>query len=387
MSDAPLELRALAAYGLPGGRLVLPEGPLDEQAFAGLFHGAVRQRLLGLLAAALADDALAVTPWQYEQVAHAHAVAMDRALDIEEAALHAIAILEAAGVQVRVLKGVATARLDFTDPARREFTDVDLLVEPGRFDDAVRALTLAGMPRDLPQRRPGFDQRFGKEATLYGRHQVEIDLHRMLALGVFGLALDPRWLWDGGDGFDLGDRRLRALSPEARLVHACYASMLADHSPRLVALRDAAQLAGRAGIDGERVVALARRGGGACVVALALRRAGETLGVGPEWSLWEWAMEYRTGRWERACLRAYESQGGSNTATILSGVLGLHGVRSRLAYATALAFPSKAYVQARRRMGRPGEWRQGISDLVRSLPARHRRHPVDDGLRPADGRP
>lgn len=357
-------MRAVAAHGLPGTTLALPPGPLDGPAWAGLLRDAEHHRLVGLLAAAVAAAAPAVTPAQREQTAETHAVVMARVLDIEAAALGAVAVLDGAGVGVRVLKGLATAHLDMPDPAQREFGDVDLLVEPGSFRRAVDVLAAHGLARDLPERRAGFDERFGKEATLYAHRGVEVDLHRTLALGAFGLAMPAARLWPRSERFEVGGRELHALAPEARLLHACYSALLGDAVPRLRALRDVAQLAGRSDLDAGEVVSLAAAGRGTAVVAGGVKLAGETLGAGPGWDLWDWACSTTASRWERAALRAYESHGGTNTATLLSGWLALPP-RAGLSYLRGLAFPDRAYVLARRQAGRPGEWASGWRELLR----------------------
>lgn len=367
--DAGPLVRAVAAHGLAGTSLVLPPGPLEDAEWEDLLHQAGRRRLIGLLAACVADGTLEVTPSQLVAVDVAHSSAMTRALDIEVAALHAVEVLEQAGLGVRVLKGLAVAHVDMPDPSQREFSDADLLVEPGAFRRAIDVLTTSGLRRDLPERRAGFDERFGKDATLYGRGGVEIDLHRTLALGAFGLALAPSTLWDEGEPFPLGGCELRALRPEARLVHACYSAILADRVPRMATLRDIAQLAARPELSVHQVVQLAERGRGGIVVARALRLAGETLGAGPDWGLWGWATSRAASGWERAALASYESQGGSNTASLLSGLLALHTNGERLAYVAALGFPDRAYVLARRRAGRPGEWARGVRELARRYPS------------------
>lgn len=373
--DPSPALRAVAAHGLSGSSLTVPSGPLDSATWADLLGRAGRQRLIGLLAACVADGTLAVTDAQHDEVAHEHATVMERILDIESAALDAIGTLGDAGVHVRVLKGLAVSHLDLPDPSQREFGDADLLVEPGAFGRAIEVLTAAGLPRDLPERRAGFDRRFGKEATLYGPRGIEIDLHRTLALGAFGLALDPATLWDDGEQFLIGGHPLLALTPEARLLHACYSAMLGDPVPRVVALRDIAGLAGRPGLAAGMVIRLAERGRGAIVVARALRLAGDTLGLGPGWPEWDWAPTRPEPRWERVALAAYESHGGTNTTTLLSGLLAIKGAGPKLSYGRALVFPDRAYRRARRRAGRPSEWGRGLRELARLSSRRVRRRP------------
>ncbi|HEX2699148.1 MAG TPA: nucleotidyltransferase family protein [Acidimicrobiales bacterium] len=366
-------LRAVAAYGLPGTRPPFPTVPLPDGAWADLLGGAGRQRVVGLLAAAVGDGAFEVSAGQRDELADVHCATMTRVLDIEAAAVHVVGLLGGAGVDVRVLKGLAAAHLDLPDPSQREFGDADLLVRPSAFAPAVELLVAAGLPRDLPERRAGFDRRFGKDATVYGRSGVEIDLHRTLALGAFGMALEPDLVWDDGEPFRMGPHEVRALAPAARLVHACYSAVLGDRVPRLPALRDVAALAGRADMAADVVVRLAERGRGGSVVALGVRLAAETMGTGSSWPLSPWARARPQSRWERTALASYESHGGTNTSTLLAGVLGLSTAGARLSYLSALAFPARHYLSARRDAGRPSERRQGLHELA--LGRRARRTP------------
>ena len=53
-----------------------------------------------------------------------------------------IAGLNAAGIEFRVLKGCATAHLDYPDPSLRLTSDVDLLVRQGQLGAATEVLRL-----------------------------------------------------------------------------------------------------------------------------------------------------------------------------------------------------------------------------------------------------
>lgn len=357
-------LRAVAAHGIPDTVLSPPAGPLPDDEWAALLDRAGRLRVVGLLAAAVADGAMDVTTAQFDQLARVHAATMERILEVEAAAVRTVALLEDAGVAVRVLKGLAAAHLDLPDPSQREFGDVDLLVPPGAFAQAADVLAAAGLRRDLPERRAGFDARFGKDATLTGPDGIEIDLHRTLALGAFGTALAPDSLWDDGEGFRIGPLPVVALAPATRLLHASYSAVLGDKVPRLAALRDVAQLAMRSDVPPDVVVRLAEAARGGAVVAHAVRLAGATLGTGPSWALWEWAGARPETGWERAALACYESQGGSNTSTLLGGTFGLRTTAGRLAYVSALLLPDRRYVQARRDAGRPAERARAVRELL-----------------------
>lgn len=121
------------------------------------------------------------------------------------------------------------------------------------------------------------------------------------------------------------------------------------------------------------MVGLAEQVRGGAVVAHAVRLAGEVLGAGPAWALWDWAASRSESTWERAALASYESQGGTNTSTLLGGVLGLRSTGARMSYLAALVFPDRRYVRARRLAGRPAEHARGLRELVAGVVASRRR--------------
>ncbi len=167
---------------------------------------------------------------------------LGHALRVERLLLEATAALDRAGIESRVLKGVALAHTAYDDPADRVFGDADLLVPGREFTRAVHALEAAfGVERAQPEIRPGFDDRFGKEATLTVGG-VELDLHRTFVEGALGLTIQLDDLFAPPYRFPLGITELEALPMPPRLLHACYAAALGDWPPRLISLRDVAQI-------------------------------------------------------------------------------------------------------------------------------------------------
>ena len=155
---------AVAAFGLAGSPR-LPDAPLDPAAWSGLLSDVTRERIEGLLGAAVAAGALVVTD---EQLHDVRSVAQRRAalaLGLERELLLTHEALEKAGIAHRVLKGHAWAHTVYPDPSWRAFGDVDLLVGTDDWDRAVEVLESTGVRRTLPEVRPGFDRRFGKDAT------------------------------------------------------------------------------------------------------------------------------------------------------------------------------------------------------------------------------
>jgi hypothetical protein len=351
--------RRVAAHGLTE-----PEGagaPLDPAAWGTFFDEVRAQRLEGLLRAAIDAGTVAVTDEQALDAHRAHATAMARSLDIEAAGVRVLDALADADVPHRVLKGVASAHLDHPDPSWRCFADVDLLLPGPHLERAVEVLAGIGAVRDLPERRRGFDARFGKEVTLYVPGAVEVDVHRTLALGTFGLRLPLEELWAQAEPFRLADRELSALAPAHRAVHAAMTAILGDRTGRVVPLRDLAQLLARPGVDPGEVVEVGERWGAGSVLALAVRSVEQVLALTTPLSSWA-AGRTPSGREERE-LRVYERFDGTNSRTLLAGVRALRG-RDRARYLSGLLLPAREYRRARRHAHRPNEWGRGAIELL-----------------------
>jgi hypothetical protein len=225
-------------------------------------------------------------------------------------------------------------------------------------------LSSNGFQRDLPERRSHFDERFTKEATMKGPRARELDVHRTLTAGAFGLALDLDDLWSHSSNLQLGGVTLTALDPDRRLLNACYAAVLGDPEPRLVQLRDIGLLLTGSQVDQREVRSVARRWHGEAVLAAGIRAAAEALDAG-DWPLVDWARSYQPDGWSRRALNAYRSRGGTNTRVLLSGAAAPMPLALRVAYLRGLIQPSKEYRRARNTAGRPAERLTGLRELTR----------------------
>ena len=286
--------------------------PLDRMSWATAIEEIRQERLHGLLATAIHEGTLAVTSPQRAEAAESHAEAAAWVLVLERRLLTVAEALTLAGIELRVLKGPAVATLDYPDPGMRCFADVDICVPGAQFGLSVRILESLGGHRRFPEPRPGFDERFTKGASFRFDDGTEIDLHRTLCLGWFGLALDTSDLFEPGAPFRVGDVGLTALAAALRLVHACLHASLGDEQPRLLPLRDVVQLAAWRSSIGA-VLELACRWRCEVVVADAVKQAWTRLGVTDEHPLFEWASRVRTEQ-DRAA-----SAGGLPRRSSLSG--------------------------------------------------------------------
>jgi hypothetical protein len=359
--------KTAAVHGLG---LIAPPCPApepDPEAWIQVRHEVGTLGLGGLLAAAYEDGAVRLTDNQADDVADFQLTAATVAIEIEAAVLEMLELIDPHDVPVRMLKGVASAHLDYPDPSWRAFNDADLLVRAADLDRLVQVLATAGHPRELPERRAGFDRRFGKDVTVFGPDLVQLDLHRTFAVGAFGLRQQLDDLWVDSTPFVLGGLTVHALVPEDRLLHACFAATLVDASPRVVLLRDLVQLLSRPDLDADVVVRRAIAWHCEPVVTTAIDIAGRALGALPPSPIVTWARGRRVTRRERALLAAYPSFGGSHPLAMLSGMVGTGGLVSKLAYARDLLAPDAAYRRARARAGRRPEWRLFASGMRRAV--------------------
>ncbi|MEJ7846372.1 MAG: nucleotidyltransferase family protein [Acidimicrobiales bacterium] len=356
----------MAAHGLPGATRPWPEAPLEGGRWAGVLSTAIHQRITGLLAQAIADDAFPVTPEQADEADRAHRASMVTAVRLERRLVRTAERLDAAGIDFRVLKGSAVAHLDFPDPALRSFGDNDLLVRPEQFDAAVAVLVAAGHHRKFPEPRPGFDRRFSKGSCLVGPDGYEVDLHRTLAMGPFGVRIRIDDLWSRPSAFTVGGRPFAALAPEVRFVHACIHAVLGDNFMRLATLRDVVQLQQGRRFDVARVRQVSAGWEADAVVAAAVLLAATVLGLEPSGPLGEWASSYQPTRRDHRELALYGTPDQSYAAKSFAAIRAIPGTRDKAAFALGLAFPARTY-RSGRREGPLQRWRRGAGQVARAI--------------------
>ncbi len=341
-----MEQLAVALAGAPLGdttRLV-PE-PLAEDDFMALLRLCEDHRLLGTLADAVENGRVAVDDGQLDSLTQRYLVWLSNSLEVERLLLRVAECCAQAGIEMRVLKGAALARLAYPDPSSRVFADLDLLIPATRFDDAVRlAVDELGGTQSIVELRPGFDREFGKDATvLVGR--VELDLHRTFVTGPFGLTIPLDDLFTDSTPLVIGGRTFSALGPTALLMHAFYNAALGDYPVRLCSLRDLMLLSERPEADFRQIRVWARQWRAAAVVQRGAALVVETLGLPGSHGLWQLA-GLDVPRRERWALASYLTPARSYSRPLAS-LLVIPGVRARMRLAGALVRPSAAYLHSR----------------------------------------
>lgn len=333
-------LGRIVAWNLPACDGPLPDRALADLDWARLLALTRTQRAEGPVAQAIASEALVVTARQQHQAFAAHRAAMSLTLLLERDLLAVHTELAAADVDLIVLKGAATSHLDEADPAALAFGDVDLLIRGSTLPAAIRVIEEMGGTRRNHEPRPGYDTRFGKGVSFRFTRNCEIDLHRTLAPGPFGLRVDLDELFASRQRYEIGGVGLTALDRPSRFLHACYHAVLGDAFPRLTTLRDLVNTAPRS--DHECRIALGRaaRWQAISVVGAAIDHAVGTFGWTPPEPLRTWARLCPQPPREQRWLAAYTGGDRLPALQALQGLAALEGFGERVAYARAIAWPT-----------------------------------------------
>ncbi len=191
--------RRLASVGLPGAGSDALQVP--EEDWPRLLAYVARQRITGLAEVEVRAGTLVVTEPQRAELEERHREAMAMVLLLDHLLEELSSAMAEAGVPTIVLKGPAVASTFYPDRAWRSYGDLDLLVAADDWRGACEVLVRRGFRRIIPEPRPGFDERFGKGASFEDARKLQVDLHRTLAMGPFGLWIDPGALLAGTTDF------------------------------------------------------------------------------------------------------------------------------------------------------------------------------------------
>jgi hypothetical protein len=240
---------------------------------------------------------------------------------------------------MRVLKGPAIAHLDEPDESLRAFGDIDVLVRARDLRPAITLVEARGGTRRHPAQRAGYDRHVAKGASFHFERNVEVDLHRTLAPGPFGVAVDLDELFDHHEPLTIGPAHLAVLDRPGRFLHACYHASLGRSRPRRSAQRDIVLTTPADDVEWGTVIDRARRWRGEAVIAHAVTSVAEDLGWVPPPHVAEWVEHVRPSDRERRWLQAYHSPGRSSARLTLIGAAAVPGLAGRARYLAALLLP------------------------------------------------
>lgn len=215
----PLMHRALAAVLTVGIERPIepPALPLGPHVWRALVDTVIVDRLMGLLGASV-DAGFPVTDEQAAEVTDLRREAAVLAARLEDTLLAVHDALVAAGVEHRVLKGLATGRVLYPSPAWRDSGDVDLWVRPTHAEAAARVIEgLGAAPRPAVLGPALPDATMMGRSTFDLRSGLEVDVHARL---LYGWPEVPDSAFDHVVTVDVAGRSLAVLDVEGMAVHA-----------------------------------------------------------------------------------------------------------------------------------------------------------------------
>lgn len=297
-------LRAAARWQLvpPAQTVRVTDASLDR-----VLAVARQDRLGPMLAGAARDGVLIVDQPALDRILDLEVEQLVGAVAVETVLLDVADVFDRGGVRWRLSKGSAFAHLDYPDPALRPFGDIDVIVHPDSWEPALDAAVAAGWQRDRAQLAPGFDAAYGKGATLRNDTGFELDLHRRLAIGRYGLRLDTTVFFDDVQPLRVAGRWLPAPSGPLRLMHACFHAVLGGFQV-FRAVRDVAQMLLVSPVDWRHTVDVAEAYGVDVVVASAVMNAWTRLELDVDHPCHDWAQRCDLGRWDRRMLGVFANE-------------------------------------------------------------------------------
>lgn len=293
--------------------------------------------LVSLLGAAIEIGAVRCAPADAARVAEAWMERMAWCVQMDGVLIDVAERLAAAGIDTRVLKGVAIATLDEPHVTWRSYGDVDVLVPRDDLLGAADVLAAGGWRPALPPVSRRWTARHAKSLTLVDGSGAQVDLHRLLATGPLGDRIGATALFGPGDPIEIGGQQVTALGRVHRFLHACYHATLgatrgARHDRDLLLL---AATVTPGDLD-ERW----REGWSPTVVAAALQPLTHLLS--PDWR--EWAAQVRPDRDDQRLLDVAAAEFHLQAAAHAAA----HGAPwERLHYLAALVWPSREHLAAR----------------------------------------
>ena len=227
---------------LPGQNLLLAllRGPKEEQDRAEIlsllrqvnwprFFGNTSEDLYPYVAFALEPYiALLEEAPEIERLFKARRLTAVQNLLLRHELGRALEALRQSGLLALALKGVVMAYTAYPDPSLRPMTDLDLLVPPGKREDAICVLRKLGYeyPESLLAThrdhiwRLGPNQEFAPPLRLRSS-SVLLEVHSQLECSEPAFPISAHELWCRSVAVDLRGLRVRTLCPEDFLFHLC----------------------------------------------------------------------------------------------------------------------------------------------------------------------
>ena len=218
----------------------------------------------------VADDVL-------ERLAAGRHEAASHHLVVRGVLAHVGAVLDAADIPWLVFKGPVLSSSMYCDPGMRRYSDLDVLVPPDRFADAVAAMEAAGFWNPVTSWSPQVYFRAGAIAFNVGWISVDLHWHVMFKYqDRHWYHIDPELLFARRRAVDIGGRSYATFDEVDTVFHlALHASPRGLPSPRVAEGHRDGDRHGPAG--SRRTGPEVARGEVAPAIGIALARSKHTL--------------------------------------------------------------------------------------------------------------
>jgi glycosyltransferase involved in cell wall biosynthesis len=205
-------------HGIEGA----PRLPHDAAAWDEELPLLLGHRLTGLASAAASSEGVLLPEDVRAQLHASHLRTTARALAVESTAIDVLRTLEGRRIPYVVTKGPGIARA-YPDPALRPYGDLDVLVAPERFNDALDAIVRTGFTAYFEGGEPRsyFDRHCREGVNLIREDGGSIDLHHVIPPWVWGERLPFGRLLDRSNEIEIAGGKARVLAPEHNLLVAC----------------------------------------------------------------------------------------------------------------------------------------------------------------------
>ncbi len=191
---------------------------IDADHWTDVLAWARAHNLVGQLWAA-APTTIELSSEQRDALDQAYEESAMPALAIEASAVEVQHLLGGAGIEWRVLKGLATARLLYPDPLQRSSRDIDILVRPSDLERALDALAPITVEHAEAQAGP-VRAAMLKERQITDTRGVAIDVHQAIEGSLITSRLPIEPLFAEPQSVVIGGVQLQASNAPAMFVHS-----------------------------------------------------------------------------------------------------------------------------------------------------------------------
>lgn len=244
-----------------------------------LLDWAAKERVLGCFWHA-SQDVLQLEPEQMRDLRRWFVAACQHTMSVDGSLPPVAEAFERAGIEWRVLKGIATARTAYPSETWRQYVDVDVLVRYADLDRSLETLRHVTSKPGPVQAGPARTW-VVKEHALVDVRGIEIDVHFGVQGSLVSSRLDNDVLFEAPQMIEIDGRSVPALSEPAMLVHA--ALHVSSAGWKMSSVPDVALLCRRVSPDDPQFERLTERPAVRHLFVWALMRVGEWTPLPAPW--------------------------------------------------------------------------------------------------------